>query len=262
MPDTPTRVALALLLVAIALVVDFVACRRGRFFGLPFDGPLDARDRAWRSALRTVAAGAALGAAGLVLWLDRPARVFLFAALGALLPPLVLGVGARRAARRHDLLPPLRFPAVLGAPAHVFNAATVALAAITFRAVQPLLPSIMPLHWAGLGSAGYGSPQRLWWTLALVAFNTALMLLVARAVVRGEGPASRRVALLRFAETVLTGLNLAAALLWLGVALGGLPGVDLVRPALIAAGAVTGGALLLALGLYAPQLLARGKGTG
>ena len=73
---------------------------------------------------------------------------------------------------------------------------------------------------------------------------------------------SRRVALLRFAETVLTGLNLAAALLWLGVALGGLPGVDLVRPALIAAGAVTGGALLLALGLYAPQLLARGKGTG
>jgi hypothetical protein len=244
------RIGIGVIAVVVALAVDRLAGRRGRGFlaGVPVADT--ERDRGWRAAVRTSNGGLALLALGCVLF-GEPLVAFVGVALAVTLAPTLLGIAARLAWNRQ----PEKLPAIRPSAAHhLLHAALVLEAGFFFRALLPLLPGIVPLHWAGLGGDGYGPPTRLWWSVALLLVGTATMLAAAYVAATGEGPAARRLALLRFAETALVGFDLAVVALWIGVGLNGLPGLASTRPALVVAGGLTLGGVLLGAVINVPAM--------
>ncbi|MEM9068797.1 MAG: DUF1648 domain-containing protein, partial [Myxococcota bacterium] len=192
---------------------------------------------------RVLIGAVSLACCGLVYLASTP-TVFVTAVLVAVLVPApALALGQWRVRRAYDFAPS-EWPVLASVPLHLVTIATAGIAAVVFRWMLPFLPTIVPLHWDGLGRDGYGSPGALWWSLPIVGFNSAVMLLAARML----APATqRRLQLLRFVETLLTGFSVAVVILWLGVAASGRPGVQWLRPALLAAGGAVGLAALVAL---------------
>ncbi len=238
-----TRLQLALVLAAVGVAVQVAVGRHKRLLGVPMGRPTE-RDRGWKAGVRVGCAGVALGCIGVVLGGTDPAWVLGATGLGTTLPSFVLGVARWRMAARHR--PPAPgWPWLVSMPLHILNGAVVAIAAILFAWMLPKLPSVVPLHWAPLGDSGYGSPTKLWWSLTPIAANTILLWVAARQL---AGTRSwRRLALLRFTETLLVGFDLAIVVVWLGAAASGRPEVRLLRTSLLVAGAIVGLALLVAL---------------
>ncbi|MBX3247524.1 MAG: hypothetical protein KF901_10140 [Myxococcales bacterium] len=234
------RLALATVVIVVGASVDRQLGRRGsgRLAGVDVDER--PRDRAWRAAVRTLNGALALLALAASLT-QAPIPAFVMALVACLSGPAALGLCARRALRRHDAEPALT-PSVAH---HLANGATIALAALFFRGVLPVLPAIIPLHWAGLGHGGYGPPTRLWWSLLLLAWGTGVMVFAARAARASRGSAWRRLAALRLAETSLLAFDLSVIALWIGVAVNGIPGAYTTRPAVLIAAAIMAGGLLL-----------------
>jgi hypothetical protein len=244
------RIGIGVIALVVAFAVDRLAGRRGSgsLAGVPVDDT--ERDRGWRSAVRTSNVGLAVLALGCVT-LGDPLVAFVGVALAVTIAPVLLGLAARLAWNRQ----PERLPAIRPSAAHhLLHAALVLEAGFFFRALLPLLPGIVPLHWAGLGGDGYGPPTRLWWSAALLVVGTAAMLAAAYVAATGEGAPARRLALLRFAETALVGFDLAVVALWIGVGLNGLPGLASTRPALLVAGVLASGGLVLGAALNVPAM--------
>lgn len=258
------RIGIGVIALVVALAVDRFAGRRGQgsLAGVPVEDT--ERDRGWRSAVRTSNVGLAVLALGCVVFGD-PIVAFVGVALSVTIAPALLGLAARLAWNRRLATPataseareehPLVVPAIRPSAAHhLLHAALVLEAGFFFRALLPLLPGIVPLHWAGFGSDGYGPPTRLWWSATLLVVGTATMLAAAYVAATGEGPPARRLALLRFAETALVGFDLAVVALWIGVGLNGLPGLASTRPALVLAGALAVGGIALGAALNVPAM--------
>lgn len=262
------RIGIGMITLVVALAVDRFAGRRGQgsLAGVPVDDT--ERDRGWRSAVRTSNVGLAVLALGCVAFGD-PIVAFVGVALSVTIAPALLGLAARLAWNRrlatpraseelrdhaptsHEQVVPTIRPS---AAHHLLHAALVLEAGFFFRALLPLLPGIVPLHWAGFGSDGYGPPTRLWWSATLLVVGTATMLAAAYVAATGEGPPARRLALLRFAETALVGFDLAVVALWIGVGLNGLPGLASTRPALVLAGVLAVGGIALGAALNVPAM--------
>ncbi|MCB9601235.1 MAG: hypothetical protein H6720_12930 [Sandaracinus sp.] len=244
------RIGIAVVALSIAFAVDRLAGRRGsgRLAGVPVAETT--RDRGWRSAVRTSNVGLVVLALGAVIFGD-PIVAFGSVAISVTVAPTLLGVAARLAWWRQ----PERLPAIRPSAAHhLLHAGLVLEAGFFFRTLLPLLPGIVPLHWAGLGGDGYGPPTRLWWSVGLLLVGTAALLAAAYVAANGEGPAARRLALLRFAETALVGFDLAVVAVWIGVGLNGLPGLATTRPALWIAGGLALGGVVLGAILNVPAM--------
>ncbi len=193
----------------------------------------------WRTAARWFCGGAGVLMVTTIVAAEAPVQVVAAAGLGIAAPSVAWGLGGPK----HD---GVSWP-------HLAFATGLTLAgAVLFGALLPLLPSIGPLHWSGLGDAhGYGSPTKLWWSLVPPIVDVALVVWAAHVL---EGARNRR-ALLRLAEWILTGCTAAVVVLWIGAALAMAPGGPSIRWALLGASATLAAALLAGLALHAPTLL-------
>ena len=182
--------------------------------------------------LAWLARGPRLRYAGLiplaVLVITGHARWVFAAAAVALLGPSVLALDGAPAPRRSM---------------RTLAAGLVALGALTFAWLLPLLPAVTRLFAPVLGPGRYGSPARLWVALAVAAPLAALL-------ARGPGVLTRagRPLLARRVEVALV-LSLAALVLaWLGAALGTLPPFVALGPrAALLAGAIAAAGWLFAI---------------
>lgn len=217
---TSTRAALALVVMVLGvLALGGVSARHGR---------------AWQVGARVLVFGVVALCVGVIARSTSPGRLVGALALGSALPCATWG--ALRAPAE-NLRP--------AAPLHALALAGAVQASVIFAALLPRMPSITRLHWAGLGEDGYGSPTKLWWTLAVVAVDFVLVLAAWRALRPSEQPLALRRALLALAEWTLTGCTLGACAAWIGSALAMLPGGPPVAYAAIAAAALSGGGLLV-----------------
>lgn len=234
---------LAIVVALVGFAVQLAVGGRGRLCGVAVTQPSE-RDRGWKAGLRVGCAGLGLGCVVVVFAATDPRWTLGATGVGVAVPLVVLGLGRWRAAVRHR--PPAPgWPWLISVPLHLLNAAAIAVAAILFAWMLPKLPSVVPLHWAPLGDDGYGSPTKLWWSLAVMGANTILLWFIARQL--SHAPTWRRLALLRFSETLLVGFDLAIAVVWLGVAASGRPEIRLLRVSLVSAGVIVGLALLAGL---------------
>ena len=216
----------------------------------------------------------------------RPDAAFAATALWALLGPGLVQVGAAIRARRFadpaipgprllDPAVPPTLGTLLSGPLQLLHASVVVVVCLFFRWTLPHLPSVAPLLRSADGNV-YTSPTGLWWSLALIAFNTAMLLFAAFAA---RGPAAeapedealpaetrqrlrvldvqRRALSVRLVETLLVGLNLVALAMWVAAILALLPGQSpgvAPRGAMVAGG-LAGATLLLSVGLYLPPIV-------
>jgi len=279
---------LPLLLLAFGVAVACDACVGARDgFGLSLDGEPSEADR------KSVAQFRVMNAVLAMVWLvaigtrRRADLAFGATLLWALVGPALVMAGAAIRARRHrdPAIPGPRYldphvPPTVGAllswPLQLLHASALCVVCLFFRWTLPHMPSVAPIHWAGDGNA-YASPTELWWSLALVAFNLAMILFSAWAA---SGPTfsdddenapsdpeeramasaidiQRRAVSVRLVETLLVGLNLVAMAMWVGAALALLPGVapGLAPTSAIVASALAATVLLASLLLYLPPIL-------
>ncbi|MBO6934725.1 MAG: hypothetical protein JJ863_07115 [Deltaproteobacteria bacterium] len=278
------RLPLLLLAFGVAVACDASLTARDGF-GVALDDPSE-RDRKSVRQFRVMNAVAA------ILWLvaigtrRRADLAFGATLLWAIIGPAMVMAGAAIRARRHrdpaipgprylDPHAPAPMSALISWPLQLLHASTLAVVCIFFRWTLPYLPSVAPVHWAAEGP-GYTSPTKLWWALALIAFNLSMILFSAWAA---SGPAftsdddgpedpeerreagaietQRRVISVRLVETLLIGFNLIAMAMWVTAILRLLPGADasLAPTGAIVAAALTGTVLLATLSLHLPALL-------
>ncbi len=269
---------------AVACDVNLTA---GDGFGLDAPRKPSAEERKSLSQFR------GLNGALAILWLiaigtrRRPDFAFGATLLWAVAGPAMVQAGAAIRARRYrdEAIPGPRYldphqpptvAALLNWPLQLVHASTLAVVCLFFRWTLPHMPSVAPLHWTGDGNA-YASPTRLWWSLALIAFNLAMILFSAWAA---SGPTfekddedapedpeerarlsaldvQRRALSVRLVETLLLGLNLVAMAMWVAAILSLLPGASAGLAPTGAMGAAGLAALVLitSLALYVPPLV-------
>jgi hypothetical protein len=269
------RAPLALVIFAIALGCDALLTARDGF-GIALPGGASEREERNVSLVR---AGIWLGTVGFALFVltrGRPDFAFGATAAFALLAPLTVQAGASFRGRRHadpaepgprlsDPAEPLTTGGVLSWPLQLLQASALVVVCLFFRWTLPHLPSVAPLHWGGDGNV-YTSPTRLWWSLAIVAFNAGMILFAAFSV-RGSPTEAetaeerilatqRRSLSVRLVETLLVGLDLVAMAMWVAAILALVPGQARgVAPAgAIVSSSMAAGVLVLALVLYLPPL--------
>ncbi len=278
------RLPLLLLAFGVAVACDAsISARDG--FGVPLDEPSE-RDR------KSVAQFRVINGVLAMLWLvaigtrRRPDLAFGATLLWSIVGPAMVMAGAAIRSRRHrdPAIPGPRYldphvPATVGSliswPLQLLHASTLAVVCLFFRWTLPHLPSVAPVHWAADGH-GYASPTKLWWALALIAFNLTMILFSTWAA---SGPAftsdedgpkdpderrrvaaidtQRRVVSVRLVETLLIGFNLIAMAMWVAAILRLLPGADssLAPTGAIVASALTGTVLIATLALHLPPIL-------
>lgn len=126
------------------------------------------------------------------------------------------------------------------------------------------LPASIPVHWDAAGHIDrYGSPSELWMMPAFIAFDVLLLWGIAYGVAKERWASpeqsadayaalqlERRTLMVRMTEWIMTSINLSMVVIWIGLALSGLPGWgDVVGPSIaIALG-------LMAVGTVAPLVV-------
>lgn len=277
------RLPLALAVIALALMVDFVATVGGRtrLFGIPLGRERDEREERFQRSARVLHGVLAVTSLGLLAFHPWPGGTF-----GALLgyvsaSSMFLAAAQHRARKRlgdADVPGPrvvhlhgrVRLGELLSAPLQLFNAGVVIAGVLFFRWLTPYLPSVARLHWQELGGDGFGEPRRLWWSLAIIAFNTTVMLFVAWGISREPWARSgderdalhrlivqRRALLVRLTEVIMVGLDVAAVIAWIGAALALVPGQrpGIAGQAAMGAALVGGLAFTYALARFTPPLV-------
>lgn len=286
------RLPLLLLAFGVAMACDALLTA-GDGFGLSAVRKPTAEDR------KGVAQFRVLNGVLAILWLiaigtrRRPDLAFGATLLWAIAGPAMVQAGAAVRARRDrdEAIPGPRYlnpheppsaAALLAWPLQILHASTLAVVCLFFRWTLPHMPSVAPLHWTGDGNA-FASPTKLWWSLALIAFNLALIFFAAWAAsgptfAKGdddapEDPAERarqsaldvqrRALSVRLVETLLIGLNLVAMAMWVAAILSLLPGAgaSLAPTGAIIASSLAATALLVSLALYLPPILALRRTT-
>ena len=275
------RLPLLLLAFGVAVACDASLTARDGF-GLSARGEPSEADR------KSVAQFRVMNGVLAMLWLlaigtrRRPDLAFGATLIWALLGPAMVMAGAAIRARRHrdPAIPGPRYvdphvPPTVGTliswPLQLLHASALAVVCLFFRWTLPHLPSVAPIHWSSDGHA-YASPTRLWWSLALIGFNLALVLFSTWAT---AGPApndddgeaerdaaraidvQRRTISVRLVETLLIGLNLVAMAMWVAAILALLPGASsgLAPTSAIVASALPATVLLTTLTLHLPPIL-------
>lgn len=136
-------------------------------------------------------------------------------------------------------------------PLELVNVLSLLVPSAIYAFLLSRLPARVPMHFAADGTVDrYGSPAELWMMAGLIAFDIALLWVIVVAVAKerwvlperdAERYASlaleRRRLLVRMVEWVMAGVNVGMAVMWLGLAAGGLPGW----------GAIVGPAIVLSL---------------
>lgn len=280
------RLPLLLLTFAVAVACD-ITLTAGDGFGLDAPRKPNADERKGLTQFRV------LNGVLAILWLiaigtqRRPDFAFGATLLWAIAGPAMVQAGASIRARRYrdESIPGPRYldphqpPTVvtlLGWPLQLLHASTLAVVCLFFRWTLPHMPSVAPLHWTSDGNA-FASPTKLWWSLALIAFNLAMILFSAWAAAgptyaeddedaptdaeeRARASAidvQRRALSVRLVETLLLGLNLVAMTMWVAAILSLLPGAHsgLAPTGAIGAAVLAGLVLVTSLALYLPPIL-------
>ena len=144
-----------------------------------------------------------------------------------------------------DAPPPLS--SYLSAPLAAANLALVVIPAALFWLLRQELPERVPLHWDAAGRVNrWGSPGELWMFWGILLFDYALLWVIAWSASRERWVLSpkeperyawlqhrRRSLMVRMVETMIAGLNLSMAVMWLGIAYGSMPGNGEVLGAII-----------------------------
>lgn len=265
-------------------MVDFVATIGGRtrLFGILLGRERDAREERFLRSARALHGVLAVTSLLAVAFHPEPGGTF-GALLGYVAASTMFLAAAQHRARKRlgeaDVPGPsvvhlhgrVRLADLLSAPLQLLNVGMVLASALFFRWLSPHLPSVARLHWQELGGGdGFGEPRRLWWSLAIIAFNTTVMLFVAWGISREPWARSaderdelhqlivqRRALLVRLTEVILVGLDVAAVIAWIGAALALVPGQ---RPGIAGQAAVTaallgGLAFTYAMARFIPPLV-------
>lgn len=266
MPKIVLALTIAIIGATLLLVARVQGPRRAFFMDLEREVGADDRARVRRVALVTLLASV-VGIA-VVFAVTDPLVVTL---TGTLLPYLPITwmlaeiIGLVRTLPRpappssfrvplDDPPPTARYVSV---PLQIANAGVLVIASAAFVTLRAELPDRVPMHFDAAGRVDrWGDPSELWTMLGVMVFDYVLLWVIAWGVSRERWalPAGneeryvavqvrRRSLIVRLVETLMLTVNAGMAMIWLGIAVGSLPGRgDWVHVAIVA------GVALMALG--------------
>jgi uncharacterized membrane protein len=276
--ELAARLTLAISLAIVGITVHLIARIRDerRVFLLDLGREPEERDRArvrrtlWVNAIST---GTGLAIA---LFSENVALATLVATLGPLVP--IVWMLAEMIALARTLpkttvpgrfLVPLDEPPPLGSylspPLAVANLAVMLVSPALFWLIRQRLPASVALHFDASGRPNrWGNPDELWMLYGAMLFDYALLWLVSFTVAKERWVLSpteperyatlqhrRRTLIVRLLETMMLGLNLSFAMIWLGVAFSSLPDRShWLGPVAVAAMAVMAVAIVLPLARF------------
>jgi len=263
MPRIVLALTVALVGFTVLLVARVQGARRAFFMDLEREVTDSDRTRVRRVAIVTVVASVAGIATSLLasdpVALTLTATLIPFVPIAWMLVEIValvrsLPAPAPASSFRVPLDAPPATMRYVSVPLQLANAGVLVIASAAFWAVRAQLPDRVPMHFDAAGRVNrWGNPNELWTMLGVMLFDYVLLWVIAWGVSKERwalpaGKEERYVAaqlrrrrlIVRMVETLMLAVNAGMAAMWLGIAVGSLPG----RGELLHAGVVLSIALM------------------